>query len=116
MERRAKPRLQVAAPIDLVLVGTNQNQSSGWIANISESGVGVRLREPFNAGDTVRMEVEDQVFVGTIVHCEPQSGEYYAGIELTYSMTRDELDEFVMEWGLGKHWPVVIESPEPTAA
>jgi hypothetical protein len=65
---------------------------------MSENGLRLKLDSPLGAGEMVTVELRDYVLAGTVIYCEPYKTGCAAGIELTHSISRHELETFAYEW------------------
>lgn len=79
MERRFNQRITAALPVLLTLLDSEQ-EASGKLLNISESGVGVLLRTAAEPGALVKLEILGIIFYGHVAHSRPEGAGFRTGI------------------------------------
>ncbi len=79
MDRRFNQRVTADLPVVLTLLDSEE-EARGKLLDISESGVGVLLRNPAEPGAMVKMEILGIIFYGHIAHSNPEGGGFRTGI------------------------------------
>ncbi len=79
MERRFNQRIAVDLPVRLSLLDSEE-ETSGRLLDISESGVAVLLRNAANPGATVKLEILGIIFYGHIAHSKAEPMGFRTGI------------------------------------
>ena len=74
---------------------SRRRSSAGTCINISESGLGLQLRDAVPGNSRIRVQVPSLPLFGTgkVRHCERLAGEYRIGIELSASLPAPLLEQ-----------------------
>ena len=82
MERRFHDRLP--ANLDVVMTDPDHPEQNvtGWVTEVSQSGIRARMPKPVDPGAIVKLEIADCAFFGQAVHCHEDAGAYEIGIEI----------------------------------
>jgi len=56
--------------------------ATGWVTEVSQSGIRARMPKLVDPGAIVKMEIADCAFFGQVVHCHEDAGAYEIGIEI----------------------------------
>ena len=79
MDRRYNQRITADLPVRLSLLDSEE-EATGRLLDISESGVGVLLRNAAKQGGTVKMEILGIIFYGYVAHSRPEGAGFRTGI------------------------------------
>ena len=87
-DQRAVPRLEAKAAATVQTLGTSAGANGPAMAvtvvDVSERGMRLRSAAPMNAGQAVKIEMGDTMFLGEVCYCAPVSSEadrsFYLGI------------------------------------
>jgi PilZ domain len=79
MERRYNQRITGDLPVLLTLLDSEQ-EMSGKLLDLSESGVGVQLRTEAEPGAMVKMEILGIIFYGYVAHSKREGTGFRTGI------------------------------------
>lgn len=82
MDRRIHERRWAHFQAQVVDLSTPEVSTSGPVADISESGIGVELPLPFAPGAIVRINIDDCVLFGFVAHSTPEGNTFRTGIEV----------------------------------
>ena len=83
MERRREIRYAYDTAIRLTVIGDESGEwANGRLVDISTSGLSVLLSQPLQEGCAVRVEVEDNIVYGFVVHCQALGYRFRLGFEL----------------------------------
>ncbi|MDP8983326.1 MAG: PilZ domain-containing protein [Acidobacteriota bacterium] len=93
MERRAAPRIESEVPVTITILGNVQARCRGHLVNASTRGISARVNHPLAKREGVKLEAEDQMFVGRVVYCKPSGDAYLVGISLTHKIPEPELEK-----------------------
>jgi hypothetical protein len=79
MDRRYDQRITAELPVLLTLLDSEQ-ETSGRLLNISESGIAVLLRTRAEPGALVKLEILGIIFYGHVAHSKPEGSGFRTGI------------------------------------
>lgn len=87
MDRRQSPRLPANLPAKLTLLSEDTDPSPGipcdvTVAEISGNGARVWTPQPLPIGAVVKLELEDDLYLGEVRHCSPTDHGFQAGLHL----------------------------------
>lgn len=88
MERRRDPRINAGCDVEVLVLTPDGNiPIRGEVFDYSGLGICVKLPRPIQAGTAVRIDVENRMLLGEIVHSSYDGGSYRVGVELQHSAT-----------------------------
>ena len=97
--QRKHARFPLDTPAEITILGGGEGAIAGRTADISESGLRLNLPIGVTLGETVRVEISDEVFVGVVRNIEALSdSESVVGLELIHGIERDKLQDLLDEW------------------
>ncbi len=97
--QRKHPRFDVDTPAAISILGDEDGSIAGRVADVSEAGLRLILPIHVAIGETLRVEISNEVFVGVVRQSEESGdGEVAAGMELLHSIDRGKLQELLDEW------------------
>ncbi|MBI4892606.1 MAG: PilZ domain-containing protein [Acidobacteria bacterium] len=88
MDRRETSRVPVRLPGSLTVLAPGAHNSKQdravpvVVKSISGNGASLFLNEPLRPGALVKLIVEDDLFLGEVVHSGPGEGGYHVGLHL----------------------------------
>src|ERR1035438_10263057 len=87
VERRSENRLPlepslVRIDVRVTTIAPPVRSHSGYLADVSKSGLCVMLPQKLAAGEVVQLEIADSKLFGFIVHAGPEGDAFRAGIEI----------------------------------
>jgi hypothetical protein len=85
-DQRRTPRIQIAYPAQVTVVGSTGRILHGVIQNISEGGTQLRLDEPLPPSTLVRIEYEDNLLLGEVVYCQDEESGWLAGVRIEHGL------------------------------
>jgi hypothetical protein len=88
---RSERRYRINDSVLLYTYRESREGTVGRIDNVSSNGIGVIVSCPLADGEVVRVDIHKTVVLGTVLRCTPKEKEYSVGLQLVYSMTKDEL-------------------------
>ena len=102
--QRKHPRFALDTPAEIIILGGNEGPIRGRVADVSESGLKLAIPFPVAIGETLRVEISDEVFVGVVRNSERGKGrnktETVAGLELVHGIQRGKLQDLLDEWSV----------------
>lgn len=110
-DQRATPRLEADAAASIQMLGTSADANGPAMAvtvvDASDRGMRLRSAAPMNAGQAVKIEMGEMMFLGEVCYCAPASSAgdqaFYLGI-----VTRECLTGLA-----GLHHLIRALSPDP---
>ena len=97
--QRKHPRFDVDTPAAVTILGAEDGPIAARVGDFSQSGLKLRLPVPITSGETLRIEIGEEVFVGVIRHIDPfGDAETEVGVELIHWIERDQLQHLLDEW------------------
>jgi hypothetical protein len=93
MERRSAPRIESDVPVTITILGSVLAHCRGRLVNASVRGISALVNHPLAKREGVKLEAEDQLFVGRVIYCKPMGGGYLVGISLTHKVPEAELEK-----------------------
>ena len=82
MDRRANPRSPSHFEVTVTELSRQNKSGSGWVRDISESGVGVTLPFALNPGAIVKLDLADSSLFGHVAHCRADGENYVVGFQI----------------------------------
>ncbi|HEY3743045.1 MAG TPA: PilZ domain-containing protein [Bryobacteraceae bacterium] len=101
---RKHPRFAIDTPAAVTLLGGDGASTKARVADLSESGLKIKLPKPVAVGETLRVEIAGDVFVGVVRNCDckkGKSGGCLAGLELIHWIERARLQNLLDEFSVG---------------
>jgi len=97
--QRKHPRFPVDTPAAITILGGTEATISARVADVSEGGLMLISPVPVTLGETLRVEIADEVLVGIVRNSEGINGtETLTGLELLHSVERGKLQGLLDEW------------------
>ena len=97
--QRKHPRFPLDTPAEITILGGDEGAVSARTADVSESGLRLNVPVTVAIGETLRVEISDEVFVGVVRNIEELSdSEAIVGLELIHGIERDKLQNLLDEW------------------
>jgi hypothetical protein len=92
VEKRATPRQNVSGSATLQTLGTtaaeNGEPMAVGIVDMSEQGMRLESPGPVDAGQAVKIDAGDAMFLGEVCYCAPmESRGYYVGVVTTQCLS-----------------------------
>jgi hypothetical protein len=79
MDRRYNQRISADLPVRLTLLDSEED-ATGRLLDISESGIGVLLRNEADPGAMVKLEILGIIFYGQVAYSRPEDTGFQTGI------------------------------------
>ena len=99
--QRKHARFPLDTPVEITILGADEGTITARIADVSERGLRLNVRLAVAVGETLRVEISDEVFVGVVCNVEALSdGESLVGLELIHGIERVKLQELLDEWAV----------------
>jgi len=86
MERRREPRFAMDRPVVVTVLDGRETRRGAQVTNASVWGIGIEMRCPVAQGALVRIEFDEAVILGEVVHCREAAGSYYVGVKLDQAL------------------------------
>lgn len=82
MDRRIHERHQIDLQVRVTVVGNPELSASGQAIDISQYGISVYLPLQMATGSAVRLNINDGILFGFVVHSEPERSYFRTGIDV----------------------------------
>lgn len=103
--QRKHPRFDIDTPAAVTFVGGDGKSIDARVADLSESGLKIKLPNAVPIGETLRVEIAGDVFVGVVRNCDcpkrKKSAGCLAGVELIHWIERKKLQNLLAEFSVG---------------
>ena len=97
--QRKHPRFPINTPAEITILGGDEGTMTARTADVSEGGLRLAIPVPVSIGETLRVEISDEVFVGVVRNSAPAGEiENIVGLELIHGIERDKLKDLLDEW------------------
>ena len=97
--QRKHPRFPLDTPASISMLGSEGGAIAARVADVSEAGLRLICPVPVAIGETLRVEIANEVLVGIVRNNEPvNGGEFLAGLELIHWIERNKLEGLLEEW------------------
>jgi hypothetical protein len=98
LELRRSPRVRPGGIVRVTLLD-KALAGTGTLLDISETGVGLLVEAPIEAGTTVHLELHDHLLVGNVVYCDPtEAGPYRVGLQLLNRLGGAAWETLLRRW------------------
>ena len=84
--RRRYERVPVDHPVTVTLVSNPQIRFEARLVNWSGKGACVEMESGLPAGSLVKIEVDDILLLGEVVHSQPVGGRFQIGVRLEHAL------------------------------
>ena len=83
----------------ITVLGGDEGPIAATTADVSENGLRLNVAIQVSIGETLRVEISDEVFVGIVRNCDViTDSETVVGLELIHGIERGKLQELLDEW------------------
>lgn len=86
MEKRRARRFGTDQPVVVTLMDQPDGKPGlrlpARVSDASRGGVRLEANGPIDCGTEIRIEFEDSLITGTVVHCEGKNGRFFLGIQM----------------------------------
>jgi len=82
MDRRREERVTADQLVKVTALGKYRRQVEGIAVDLSGRGLRIFLPAAVDAGDAVKIDLEDTLLLGEVCYCTPQDYGYMVGIEV----------------------------------
>ena len=97
--QRKHARFPLDTPAAITILGGEEGSIAARTADVSEGGLRLMVLVPVSIGETLRVEIADEVFVGVVRNSEAVSdAETIVGVELIHGIEREQLQGLIDEW------------------
>lgn len=113
MEQRSESRIRFSEPVIITALKNDDAICTGKFVDLSSNGVRIKSSADLEVGSLLRLEVGDDLMVTEVCHCEPDDGEYSAGLSILSWLEKSELQRLLREAVTG---PIHQRIPEDAVA
>lgn len=97
--QRKHPRFAFDTLAEITVLGGDHGAVSARTADLSENGLRLNVPVSVALGETLRVEISDEVFVGVVRNIEVLSdSESLVGLELIHGIELSKLQDLMDEW------------------
>jgi PilZ domain-containing protein len=110
---RADPRYETASAVLVTNLTQVTEQVQGWLLDVSITGMRIDAALPFGIGDAVRVDLQNFMILGEVIHVTSVSETVEVGLKLIHSLDCAQLDDL-----LKSQWAELSrpdERPQPKA-
>jgi hypothetical protein len=97
MEQRSESRVKFNEPVLITPLQNNDAVCTGRFVDLSSTGMMIKSNADFEIGSLLRLEVGDDLMMTEVRHCEPDEGEYSAGLLILSWLEKSELKRLLRE-------------------
>ncbi len=97
MEQRSESRVKFDQPVVITTLKNVDSICTGRFVELSSNGMRIKSSADLEVGSVVRLEVGDDLIMTEVRHCEPDGGEYSAGLSILAWLEKSELQQLLRE-------------------
>jgi hypothetical protein len=97
MEKRSESRVKLNQPLMLTALLNDHATSTGRFVGLSSNDMKIKSNADLQVGSLVRLEVGDDLMMTEVRNCEPDEGEYSAGLLILSWLEKSELKRLMRE-------------------
>jgi hypothetical protein len=87
MNQRREPRIELKQPVAVTVLATPPARHTAKTRNACGRGLALEMPVPLAPGTAIRVEMNDSMLLGEVIHCRNGSSEYLVGVELDQVLT-----------------------------
>lgn len=107
MEQRSESRVKFNQPVLITAMQKNGTVCTGRFVDVSSDDMRIKSSADLEVGSLVELEVGDELMMTEVRRCEPDEGEYSAGLLILSWLEKSELKRLLRE-------AVAGPTPQPT--
>jgi PilZ domain len=112
MEQRSESRVKFNEPVMIRAVQNDDATWAGRFVDLSSNDMRIKSNGDLEVGSLLRLEVGDDLMMTEVRHCEPDGGEFSAGLLILSRLEKSELKRLLREAVAG---PAPQRIPDDTA-
>jgi hypothetical protein len=97
MEQRSESRVKFNEPVMITVLQSDDAVCTGRFVDLSSTGMRIKSNSDLEVGTLLRLEVGDDLMMTEVRHCEPDEGEYSAGLLILSWLEKSELKRLLRE-------------------
>jgi hypothetical protein len=97
MEKRSESRVKLNQPLMITALLNDHATSAGRFVGLSSNDMKIKSSADLPVGSLVRLEVGDDLMMTEVRNCEPDEGEYSAGLLILSWLEKSELKRLMRE-------------------
>jgi hypothetical protein len=97
MEQRSESRVKFNEPVLITALQNDDAISTGRFVDFSSNDMWIKSNADLEVGSLLRLEVGDDLMMTEVCHCEPDEGEYSAGLIILSWLEKAELKRLLRE-------------------
>lgn len=91
MKQRSKSRVELNAPVTVTAFGGGDAIFNARFIDLSSEGMKIKLNTGLEVGSLLRLEFGDDLMMTEVSRCEPDEGEFSAGLSILSCLEKSEL-------------------------
>jgi hypothetical protein len=112
MEQRTKSRVKPNEPVTITALQNDGAVSTGRFVGLSSNDMRIKSDADLEVGSLLKLDVGDNLMMAEVCQCEPDEGEYSAGLLILSWLEKSELKRLLHEAVAG---PAPQRIPSDTA-
>lgn len=97
MEQRSESHVKLNDPVLITALKTDDAIFIARFVDLSSAGMRIKLNVDLEVGSLLRLELGDDLMMTEVSHCEPDEGEFSAGLFILSSLQKSELQRLRRE-------------------
>jgi len=97
MEQKSESRVKLDQPVRITALQNNDAICTGRFVDLSSNDLRIKSNADLEVGSLLRLEVGDDLMMTEVRHCEPDEGEYSAGLLILSWLEKSELQRLLRE-------------------
>jgi hypothetical protein len=97
MEQPSESRVKFNEPVVITALQNHDAICTGRFVDLSSNGMRIKSSADLEVGSLLRVEVGDDLMMTEVHHCEPDQGEYSAGLLILACLEKSELKRLLRE-------------------
>jgi hypothetical protein len=97
MEQRSESRVKFSEPVMITALQKDDAICTGRFVDLSSNGMRIKSKADLEVGSLLRLEVGDDLMMTEVRNCEPDEGEYCAGLLILTWLEKSELKRLLRE-------------------
>ncbi len=101
MEQRTESRVKFNEPVRITALQNDDAICTGRFVDVSSDDMRIKSSADLEVGSLLRLEVGDELMMTEVRNCEPDEGEYSAGLVILSWLEKSELKRLLREAVVG---------------
>lgn len=97
MKQLAESRVKFNEPVTITALQSNEATCTGRFVDLSSNSLRIKSNADLEVGSLQRLEVGNDLMMTEVSDCEPEEGEYNAGLLILACIEKSELKRLMRE-------------------